>query len=76
MMQSTMTSRGQITIPVEIRDKLHLQTGNKLEFLLEGDQILILPINQSIKKLKGALPKPKITLTCEEMNKIIRNIDK
>lgn len=76
MLQSIMTSRGQITIPVEIRKKLKLHSGNKLEFVLKDDQVLLLPINKSIRDLKGILPKPANTLTCEEMNDVIRSIDR
>jgi AbrB family looped-hinge helix DNA binding protein len=71
-----MTSRGQITIPAEIRDKLGLVSGNKLEFLIRDDQIVMLPINKNIRNLKGILPKPDITLSCEDMNEIIRNVDR
>lgn len=73
MLQSIMTSRGQITIPAEIREKLNLNSGNKLEFILQDDQIVMLPINKSIRGLKGILPKPDNTLTCDEMNDIIKN---
>lgn len=76
MFQSIMTSRGQITIPAEIRKRLKLCSGNKLEFVLKDDQVLLLPINQSIKSLKGILPKPNNTLTCEQMNEIIKNIER
>lgn len=31
-MKATMTSKGQITIPVKIREKLHLEAGDVLEF--------------------------------------------
>lgn len=73
MLQSTMTNRGQITIPAEIRERLHLAAGNKMEFLLKGEQIIMLPINKSIRSLKGILPKPDFTLTCNEMNEVIKN---
>ena len=73
MLQSIMTNRGQITIPAEIREKLNLSSGNKLEFILQNDQIVMLPINKSIKDLKGILPKPDNILSCEEMNDIIKN---
>lgn len=35
------------------------------------------PANQyrSIKDLKGILPKPNITLTCEEMDEIIKDLN-
>ena len=31
-MQATVTSKGQITIPIDIRKRLHLKTGDILEF--------------------------------------------
>lgn len=31
-MQATLTSKGQITIPIHIRKRLHLETGDVLEF--------------------------------------------
>lgn len=73
MFQSTITNRGQITIPAEIREKLHLVAGNKMEFLVKDEQIIMLPINKSIKSLKGILPKPDFTLTCNEMSEVIKN---
>jgi antitoxin PrlF len=73
MLQSIMTNRGQITIPAEIRSKLNLISGNKLEFVLKDDQIVMLPINRSISELKGMLSKPNKPLSCEEMNDIIKN---
>jgi antitoxin PrlF len=74
MLQSIMTARGQITIPIEIREKLQLNSGNKLEFFLKDNQIIILSINRSIKELKGILPKPNISLTCEEMDEVIKDM--
>ena len=76
MLQSIMTSRGQITIPAEIREKLRLSSGNKFEFLLRDDQIIMMPINKSIRNLRGILPKPDIALSCEEMNEFIKDVGK
>ena len=76
MLQSIMTSRGQITIPAEIREKLQLNSGNKFEFIVRDGQIIMLPINKSIRSLKGILPKPDISLSCEEMNEIIKDESK
>ena len=69
---STVTSKGQITIPHVIRDQMNLSSGSKLEFLNKGDYIVILPLNKSVKNLKGILPTPEVSLSCEEMNEIIR----
>lgn len=69
---STITSKGQITIPHIIRDKMNLSPGTKLEFLNKGDCIVILPLNQSVKNLKGILPTPEVALSCDKMNEIIK----
>jgi len=36
-----ITSKGQITIPVEIRRKLNLKEGDKVVFIEDGDQIIL-----------------------------------
>ncbi|MDR1014007.1 MAG: AbrB/MazE/SpoVT family DNA-binding domain-containing protein [Coriobacteriales bacterium] len=41
MEQATVTSRGQITIPANVRRKLGLQTGNKVFFFDDGDNVVI-----------------------------------
>jgi AbrB family looped-hinge helix DNA binding protein len=41
MEQATVTSRGQITIPARVRRKLGLQTGNKVFFFDNGDDVII-----------------------------------
>jgi AbrB family looped-hinge helix DNA binding protein len=72
MHYSTITSKGQITIPSEVREILNLVPGNKIEFIPYDKYMLAIPLNQSVTSLKGILPKPKNALSCEEMNNIIR----
>lgn len=55
MMQSFLNNRGQITIPAVIRKKLQLKPGMKLDFILDGEKIVIFPINKSIDDLRGLL---------------------
>ena len=73
-MQSTLTSKGQITLPKALRDELHLETGDKIHFerTAEGTYVLR-PKNVSVESLKGFLKDkyngpPK---TVEEMNEAI-----
>ena len=70
-MLSTLTSKGQITIPVEIRKKLGLHTGNKVNFILKKNVVEIVPTDTSVKSLKGIVPKPAKSVTIEDMNKAI-----
>ena len=39
-MEATLTSKGQVTIPKEIRDALGLRAGNRVNFILEKDDML------------------------------------
>ncbi|RPJ11416.1 MAG: AbrB/MazE/SpoVT family DNA-binding domain-containing protein [Deltaproteobacteria bacterium] len=43
-MKTKVTTRGQVSIPVEIRKKLHIEPETSLEWSLEGNTIRIVPI--------------------------------
>ena len=71
-MTSTVTSKGQVTIPVEARRRLRILPGTKLEFVIREDgRLEVIPLSGSIKDLKGSVPKPKRALTLEEMDAAI-----
>ncbi len=55
---SKVTSKGQTTIPKEIRDHLALRTGDTLMFAIDGRQVILRAKNKSIKDLKGLLYRP------------------
>jgi AbrB family looped-hinge helix DNA binding protein len=40
---STISSKGQITVPQEIRKRLGLETGDRVEFVVDGDRTVIRP---------------------------------
>ncbi len=40
---STMTSKGQLTVPVEVRRKLGLKQGDKVVFQLKDDEVTLAP---------------------------------
>jgi antitoxin PrlF len=71
---ATVTSKGQVTIPKSIRDTLHLQTGDKLEFIVtqEGDTLLR-PVTKKVDDIFGRLHKPERSpVSVEEMDSAIR----
>ena len=47
-----VTSKGQITIPIDIRKKFGLQEGSKVLFMEEGDKVYIM--NSTMMALKEA----------------------
>lgn len=70
---ATMTSKGQITVPKEVRDTLRLEPGDKVMFVaLPNGRATIVPRNRSIEELFGLLYDPDIPpMTIEEMNEAI-----
>ena len=54
MPHSTVTSKGQTTIPGEIRKALHIQPGDRLEYAVVGDHATI-RVRPSLSQLEGAL---------------------
>ena len=60
---SRVTSKGQITIPVEIRKKLNLKTGDEVVFIEDGDRVIGVVImsrsySQGSRYMKNARPAP------------------
>lgn len=69
---ATLTSKGQTTIPQEIRTYLGVHPGDKLEFLIDvKGQVILTPLIADVRELKALLPKPKKKVTIEQMNKAI-----
>lgn len=70
---STLTSKGQITIPKEIRDYLKLDAGSKIEFVIDENGIVkLIPLNVPIQALSGVLHRPGMkAATIEEMDSAI-----
>ncbi|MCH8924636.1 MAG: type II toxin-antitoxin system PrlF family antitoxin [Proteobacteria bacterium] len=73
MSTSTLTSKGQTTVPKDIRRHLGLKPGDKIRFLVEDDgRVVILPATLHLRDLRGSLPKPSKPVSVERMNAAIR----
>ena len=56
--ETTLTSKGQTTIPKEIRDGLHMKAGDHMTFTLMPDGTVVLRLkSKSVAELAGALHK-------------------
>jgi len=51
-MATTMTVKGQVTIPKQIRDSLDLQPGTQLEFTVNGDGEVVLQRAEKTRQRK------------------------
>ena len=63
MITSTITERGQTTLPRLVREALHLEAGRKLIYEIHGDSVTIKPhpgVMASFSSLKGNKKGPKV----------------
>jgi AbrB family looped-hinge helix DNA binding protein len=74
MATATLTTKGQLTIPKNIRDALRLHTGDKIEIIVmkEGEAI-IRPIAKKVDDVFCRLKRPdQKVATLEDMDRAIR----
>jgi AbrB family looped-hinge helix DNA binding protein len=73
MAASTITSKGQITIPVKVRAALGVEAGDRIEFVEVGKrEFNIVPATRSVRELSGMLyRKGRKPVSIEEMNAAI-----
>src|SRR5271170_2160362 len=58
MQHSTVTSKGQTTIPGKVRKALRIKPGDRLEYAVEGDRATI-RVQLGTRSLKGMLASKK-----------------
>lgn len=55
MLQTRVGRRGQITLPREVRRRIKVDEGDQIAFIIEGEQVIIKPITQSLLDLRGSV---------------------
>jgi AbrB family looped-hinge helix DNA binding protein len=75
MPSSTVTAKGQTTIPKEIRDHLKLRPGNRIDYIVDRDgRVVLEPATYDIRELHGLLHRAGgKALTVEQMNRVIQS---
>lgn len=72
MATSTLTSKGQITLPKTIRDRLQVDTGDQVDFVVnERGDIVVRAVSLDIAELKGLLKRRRQGVSVEKMNAAI-----
>lgn len=59
MPSSRVSSKGQVTIPLEVRTRLGLRTGDRVDFVFEGEKTVLRPARHHTNPFReyiGALP--------------------
>jgi len=75
MTVATITSKGQVTIPADIRKQLHLEPGDKVDFQFEeSGTARLLPLSRKTNEVFGILAnKTRGPVSSEEMDKKLRD---
>jgi AbrB family looped-hinge helix DNA binding protein len=72
MTAATLSSKGQITIPAAVREALHVETGDRVEFVeVAPGRYEFIAATGSVRALKGLFAKPAKPVSIEQMNAAI-----
>jgi antitoxin PrlF len=72
MTTATLTTKGQITIPADVRHALKVNAGDRVEFVqIAPDRYEFVAANRSITELKGMFGKQFKSVSIDDMNKAI-----
>jgi antitoxin PrlF len=72
MSTATVTSKGQITIPANVRQSLKVEAGDRIEFVeVNPGRFEFFAATRSVKELKGMFGKAARRVSIDEMNTAI-----
>lgn len=73
MTTATLTSKGQVTIPVSVRSGLGVETGDRVEFIeVAPGHYELVAATLPVTALKGLIPKPERPVSVDDMTAAIR----
>lgn len=73
MPSAKLRSKGQITIPKEVREALELHTGDRLAFRVHDNRTVVIEVEKvSLTSLRGAVRKRVKGVTVRAMNEVTR----
>lgn len=52
---STITQRGQVTLPAEVRRRLGVKPSDRVEFVIEDDRVTVKPVAYTLETMFGAV---------------------
>jgi len=72
MLESTITRKGQTTIPKEVRDFLGLKPNDSIFYLIEDDKVILKPLHGDILELRGSINPRKTPEDFKQVRKVVR----
>ena len=71
MQTSTLTTKGQVTIPAELRKRLGLHPGDQVGFVVEDGEVRLVRRERRVEAAFGIV-KAKVLVTDDQMEQAIR----
>ena len=72
MATSRGTSKGQTTIPKEIRERLGIKAGDRVAFLLRDDGVLLRPVKGTLLDLRGSIRPRRHPEDLDEVRRVAK----
>ena len=75
MLTAKLSTKGQLVVPKAVRDHLHLNAGDRLDFIIRDDgEVVIRPAVVDVRDLKGLLHEPgRAIVSLAEMQRVVRD---
>lgn len=74
MASATLSSKGQVTLPKSVRDRLGVEAGDRLEFVESEQGFLVVAATRDIRSLKGIVGRPRKPVAIEDMSRAIEKM--
>lgn len=71
MKTSALTTKGQVTIPAEVRRQLGLKPGDRVAFIVDADEVRLVRQETRVEAAFG-LCKADVSLTDDDIERVIR----
>jgi len=72
MTTATVSTKGQITIPANVRQALQVEAGDRVEFVeCDPGRFELIAVTRSVRELKGMFGKVTRSVSIDDMNKAI-----
>ena len=72
MSETTLTSKGQMTLPKAARDRFGLKAGDRLGVVVEEGRIVLIPLTMHVDDLCTILPASKRRASLKQMRDSVR----
>jgi AbrB family looped-hinge helix DNA binding protein len=72
--RTSITSKGQITLPVAVRNRVGLHTGDRLQVDVDGREVRLKPVQSDVDDLYGSFAIDEPSLTAKQLRNLAEDL--